>query len=70
MTARTVDTMWFAAGDTSVDASWYTKRAILAGVYATTLLFFLQDETDGLATLAFLDRRLAGVARIGRWRRT
>ena len=70
LTARTVDTMWFAAGDTSVDASWYTKRAILASVYATTLLFFLQDGTDGLETLAFLDRRLAGVARIGRWRRT
>ncbi len=64
ITARTVDTMWFAAGDLSVDASWYTKRAILASVYATTLLFFLQDETDGLATLAFLDRRLAGVGRL------
>ena len=64
ITARTVDTMWFAAGDTSVDASWYTKRAILASVYATTLLFFLQDDTDGLATLAFLDRRLAGVGRL------
>lgn len=64
ITARTVDTMWFAAGDTSVDASWYTKRAILASVYATTLLFFLQDDTDGLATLAFLDRRLVGVGRV------
>ena len=64
ITARTVDTMWFAAGDTSVDASWYTKRAILASVYATTLLFFLQDDTGGLATLAFLDRRLAGVGRL------
>ncbi len=64
ITARTVDTMWFAAGDTSVDASWYTKRAILASVYATTLLFFLQDDMDGLATLAFLDRRLAGVGRL------
>ena len=28
-TARTVDSIWFAAGDRSADFSWYTKRAIL-----------------------------------------
>jgi ubiquinone biosynthesis protein COQ9 len=68
--ARTVDAVWHAAGDKSADFSWYTKRAILAGVYGTTLLYWLRDpsEDDG-ATLAFLDRRLAGVARIGRLRR-
>lgn len=70
ITARTVDTMWFAAGDTSADASWYSKRAILAGVYAATLLYFLQDETDGLDTLGFLDRRLANVGRITKLRRS
>jgi ubiquinone biosynthesis protein COQ9 len=68
--ARTVDAVWRAAGDTSADFSWYTKRAILAGVYATTLLFWLRDTSDDdAATLAFLDRRLADVARIGRVRR-
>ncbi len=69
-TARTVDAIWFAAGDRSADFSWYTKRAILAGVYASTLLFWLHDASDEDAeTLAFLDRRLAGVGRIGRARR-
>ncbi len=69
-TARTVDTIWHAAGDGSVDFSWYTKRAILAGVYGATLLFWLGDSSDGDArTLAFLDRRLAGVGRIGGIRR-
>ena len=35
-TARTVDAIWHAAGDRSADFSWYTKRAILAAVYAAT----------------------------------
>ncbi|HEX4261518.1 MAG TPA: COQ9 family protein [Acetobacteraceae bacterium] len=69
-TARTVDAIWHAAGDTSSDFSWYTKRALLTGVYATTLLAWLRDPSEAdEATLAFLDRRLAGVARIGRLRR-
>lgn len=69
-TARTVDTIWHAAGDGSVDFSWYTKRAILAGVYGATLLYWLGDGSeDDARTLAFLDRRLAGVGRIGGLRR-
>jgi ubiquinone biosynthesis protein COQ9 len=69
-TARTVDAIWHAAGDTSADFSWYTKRAILASVYSSTLLFWLRDSSeDDAETLAFLDRRLAGVGRIGKLRR-
>ena len=68
-TARTVDAIWHAAGDRSTDFSWYTKRAILTSVYGTTLLYWLRDTSDDDAdTLAFLDRRLAGVGRIGRLR--
>jgi ubiquinone biosynthesis protein COQ9 len=66
--AHTVDTIWFAAGDTSADFSWYTKRAILAAVYTSTLLFWLNGDTDQGAALGFLDRRLAGVGRLGKWR--
>ncbi len=69
ITARTVDAIWHAAGDRSADMSWYSKRAILAGVYGATLLFWLRDDGEESAdTLAFLDRRLAGVARIGKLR--
>lgn len=65
-TARTVDAIWHAAGDTSADFSWYTKRLILTAVYGATLLYWLRDSSeDGNATLAFLDRRLADVGRIG-----
>jgi ubiquinone biosynthesis protein COQ9 len=69
-TARTVDAIWHAAGDRTADFSWYTKRAILAGVYGATLLYWLRDSSDDEgATLAFLDRRLAGVGRITSVRR-
>ena len=66
-TARTLDAIWHAAGDRSADVSWYSKRALLAGVYTTTLLAWLRDGSeDDAATLAFLDRRLAGIGRLGR----
>jgi len=68
--AATVDAIWHAAGDASADFSWYTKRGILAGVYSSTLLYWLRDFSDGdEATLAFLDRRLANVAQVGRVRK-
>ena len=68
--ARTADSMWAAAGDTSADFSWYTRRATLAGVYGAVLAFWLQDDEPGFpATRAFLDRRLADLGRIQRPRR-
>jgi ubiquinone biosynthesis protein COQ9 len=70
LTAGTVSAMWYAAGDTSADFSWYTRRATLAAVYGATLAFWLRDDSEDMApTLAFLDRRLADLARIGRPRR-
>jgi ubiquinone biosynthesis protein COQ9 len=69
-TALTVDAIWHASGDRSADFSWYTKRAILSAVYGVTLLYWLRDSSDDdAATLEFLDRRLAGVGRIGSLRR-
>ena len=63
---RTVDAIWYAAGDTSTDYNFYTKRLLLAGVYASTLLFWLNDTSEGRAeTWAFLDRRIAEVTRLG-----
>ncbi len=67
--ARTADAIWHAAGDSSADLSWYTKRAILIAIHSSTLLAWLRDDgEDDAATLAFLDRRLALVGRIGRLR--
>jgi ubiquinone biosynthesis protein COQ9 len=62
----TVDGIWYAAGDTATDFSFYTKRATLAGIYGATLLFWLEDRSEGGAdTAAFIDRRLAEIARLG-----
>jgi ubiquinone biosynthesis protein COQ9 len=67
---ETVDAIWYAAGDAATDFSFYTKRLTLAGIYGATLLYWLEDRSEGFAeTRAFLDRRLAGAARIGRVRR-
>ena len=61
---RTADTIWRAAGDTATDYNHYTKRAILLGVYGTTVSVFLDDESEGFAdTRAFLARRIDGIMR-------
>jgi ubiquinone biosynthesis protein COQ9 len=61
----TVDRIWTTLGDTSDDANWYTKRATLAGVYASTLLYWLGDDSlNHQDTWAFLDRRIDDVMRI------
>jgi ubiquinone biosynthesis protein COQ9 len=61
----TVDAIWQAAGDTSTDFNFYTKRLMLAGVYSSTLLYWLDDKTPGHdATWAFLDRRIEDVMKI------
>ena len=62
---RTVDALWYAAGDKATDYNFYTKRALLAGVYSSTLLFWLNDKSeDFAATWAFLDRRIAEVLKV------
>ena len=40
----TVDAIWYAAGDTATDFNFYTKRGLLAGVYAATVLYWINDR--------------------------
>ncbi len=64
---RTADAIWTALDDPSRDINWYTKRMTLAGVYGSTMLRWLGDESDGnAATWRFLDRRIRDVMRIER----
>lgn len=70
---RAADRMWRLAGDTATDFNHYSKRAILSGVYTSTTLVYLGDESDDLAeTRGFLDRRIDDVMRFekfkGQWR--
>ncbi|KUJ85336.1 ubiquinone biosynthesis protein [Ruegeria marisrubri] len=58
----TCDLIWTALGDTSQDVNWYTKRATLAAVYSSTILYWLGDDSpDHQATWEFLDRRIEDV---------
>jgi len=62
---RTVDAIWYAAGDKATDFSFYSKRALLAGVYSATVLYWLNDKSEGCAdSWAFLDRRIADVMKL------
>lgn len=66
---RSADAMWRLAGDTATDFNHYTKRMTLGAVYASTLLAWLDDESDGFAdTAAFLDRRIDNVMRFEKWK--
>jgi ubiquinone biosynthesis protein COQ9 len=66
---ETVDGIWYAAGDRTTDFSFYTKRATLAAIYAATLFYWLEDSSSDFSdTRAFLRRRLASVASIGKAR--
>lgn len=58
----TCDAIWTALGDSSDDLNWYSKRTILSGVYSSTLLYWLGDDSpDHQATWEFLDRRIDNV---------
>jgi ubiquinone biosynthesis protein COQ9 len=62
LTYRTVDAMWRAAGDTSTDFNFYTKRGILAGVYgATAMRWFNDTSEDEKPTEEFLAARIENV---------
>lgn len=58
----TADAIWWALGDTSEDVNWYSKRATLSAVYTATVIYWLNDESEGAAdTRAFLARRIEDV---------
>jgi ubiquinone biosynthesis protein COQ9 len=66
---RTADLMWRIAGDTSTDFNHYTKRMTLGAVYGSTLLVWLDDETEGWSeTAAFLGRRIDNVMSFEKWK--
>lgn len=61
----TVDAVWRLAGDRASDYNFYTKRSLLAGVYAATLSYWLEDTSENFTeTQGFLRRRIADVMKI------
>ncbi len=59
---RSADAMWRLSGDTATDYNHYTKRAMLAGIYAATIAVFLNDDSEGQSeSRAFLGRRIENI---------
>ena len=60
---KSVDQIWFIAGDSSTDFNFYTKRLILSGIYSRVILFFFnnkdQEELENI-----LDESLKRVSKI------
>ncbi len=66
---RAADRVWRLAGDKATDFNHYSKRVILVGVYGSTSLVFLDDESADLAdTRAFLNRRIDDVMRFEKFK--
>lgn len=65
---RTADRIWEWAGDTATDYNHYTKRGLLSGVIASTMLVWINDDSGTLApSRAFLARRIDNVMQLGRF---
>ena len=60
---KSVDQIWFIAGDTSVDFNFYTKRLILAGIYSRVIFFFFNNNNQTLLE-DHLDSSLKRVSKI------
>ncbi|KAM9301963.1 ubiquinone biosynthesis protein COQ9, mitochondrial [Gastrophryne carolinensis] len=61
-----VDDIWHYAGDQSTDVSWYTRRAVLAGIYNATELVMTQDSSpDFQDTWDFLQKRITDAMAMG-----
>lgn len=66
---RAADRMWRIAGDTATDFNHYSKRGILSALYTSTMLVFLDDESEELTgTRGFLDRRIDDVMRFEKFK--
>ncbi len=67
LTYRTVDRLWYAAGDQATDFNHYTKRAILSAIYSATVLFWIGDRSaNSQASWTFLEHRLDDHMRLDR----
>uniref|UniRef100_A0A8D0F239 Ubiquinone biosynthesis protein n=2 Tax=Strigidae TaxID=30459 RepID=A0A8D0F239_STROC len=61
-----IDDIWQYAGDQSTDFNWYTRRAVLTGIYNTTELVMMQDSSpDFEDTWRFLENRVADAMNMG-----
>ena len=69
ITMKTINLIWYAAGDTATDFNYYTKRGLLASIYGLTILYWLSDTSkDFSETRLFLSQRLNSVMQIPKFK--
>ena len=68
---NTVNKIWYLAGDNSTDFNFYTKRGILAGIYSSTIFYWINSKEKKLEeTKIFLDKQLKNISKISRIKKT
>lgn len=71
MAWRTADAIWRALGDVSTDGNYYSKRAILAGVFVSTFgVWLLDHEAGSTRTWDFLAARIENVMQFEKFKAT
>ena len=56
---QSVDLVWQQAGDLSLDYNYYSKRALLHGIYLAAQIRYNTDQSDdNIATKEFIDKSL------------
>ena len=65
---ETVDQIWFIARDNSTDFNFYSKRAILAAIYSSTVLHWMNNNNFN-QTKIFLDSQLKKVSKIPQFKK-
>ena len=62
---QVVNVIWQSAGDKSTDFNYYSKRALLFGVYKATILFYIGSKGDLEETSAFIQAQLDNIVKKG-----
>lgn len=61
---RSCDAIWRYAGDKSLDFNYYTKRGLLLSVYVSSILFYIQDESDNyIETDKFIETSVENIVK-------
>ena len=61
---KTVDKIWYLAGDNSIDFNYYSKRALLFPIYKAALRHYATDfSDDSISTKTFVEKKLDAAIR-------
>jgi len=65
--SKTCDLIWRYAGDKSEDFNYYTKRGLLLGVYTSSRIFYLSDNSkDFIKTKKFIATSIEKIINIAK----